>query len=61
MLKGLRKNPVKTLGGIKTEEHSPKGSRTPVSGVRGRCPRPLDDGATFLFKYRIYRDLSRIR
>ena len=22
----------------------PKGSRTPVSGVRGRRPRPLDDG-----------------
>jgi integrase len=23
----------------------PKGTRTPVPGVRGRCPRPLDDGA----------------
>lgn len=23
---------------------SPKGTRTPVSGVRGQCPRPLDDG-----------------
>ena len=23
---------------------SPKGNRTPVYGVRGRCPRPLDDG-----------------
>ena len=23
----------------------PKGTRTPVTGVRGRCPRPLDDGA----------------
>ncbi len=22
----------------------PKGTRTPVFGVRGRCPRPLDDG-----------------
>ena len=22
----------------------PKGSRTPVNDVRGRCPRPLDDG-----------------
>ncbi len=22
----------------------PRGTRTPVSGVRGRCPRPLDDG-----------------
>lgn len=23
----------------------PKGTRTPVAGVRGQCPRPLDDGA----------------
>jgi hypothetical protein len=23
---------------------SPKGNRTPVYGVRGLCPRPLDDG-----------------
>jgi hypothetical protein len=22
----------------------PKGSRTPVPSVKGRCPRPLDDG-----------------
>ena len=22
----------------------PTGSRTPVTGVKGRCPRPLDDG-----------------
>ena len=22
----------------------PKGSRTPVLAVKGRCPRPLDDG-----------------
>ena len=24
---------------------SPKGIRTPVASVKGRCPRPLDDGA----------------
>lgn len=24
----------------------PKGTRTPVTGVRGQCPRPLDDGAS---------------
>ena len=22
----------------------PKGIRTPVAAVKGRCPRPLDDG-----------------
>jgi hypothetical protein len=24
----------------------PKGIRTPVTAVKGRCPRPLDDGDT---------------
>ncbi len=33
--------PLQTLIG------SAKGIRTPVSGVRGQRPRPLDDGATF--------------
>jgi hypothetical protein len=23
---------------------TPKGIRTPVASVKGRCPRPLDDG-----------------
>ena len=22
----------------------PRGNRTPVAGVKGQCPRPLDDG-----------------
>ena len=26
----------------------PRGSRTPVAAVKGRCPRPLDDGDGFL-------------
>ena len=26
---------------------SPKGTRTPVTGVRGQCPRPLDDETIF--------------
>ena len=25
----------------------PKGTRTPVAGVKGRSPRPLDDGDRF--------------
>ena len=27
----------------------PKGIRTPVTAVKGRCPRPLDDGDAGLF------------
>ena len=30
-------NQLKSIGG-------PNGSRTRVTDVRGRCPRPLDDG-----------------
>jgi hypothetical protein len=26
---------------------------SPVSAVRGRCPRPLDDGTRSLFSYQI--------
>jgi hypothetical protein len=32
---------------VKTEKSDngvPKGIRTPVTAVKGRCPRPLDDG-----------------
>ena len=25
---------------------APKGIRIPVAGLKGRCPRPLDDGGT---------------
>ena len=35
-------NIFRTAG--KRVEDSPKGNRTPVIAVRGRCPRPLDDG-----------------
>ena len=28
------------------EANDPEGIRTPVTAVKGRCPRPLDDGAT---------------
>ena len=26
------------------EHHTPKGIRTPVAGLKSRCPGPLDDG-----------------
>lgn len=28
----------------KNDRDTPKGIRTPVASVKGRCPRPLDDG-----------------
>ncbi|MFM1798325.1 MAG: hypothetical protein RLZZ117_603 [Cyanobacteriota bacterium] len=30
--------------GIARMVNTPKGIRTPVASVKGRCPRPLDDG-----------------
>ena len=29
----------------------PKGIRTPVTAVKGQCPRPLDDGDLKLFSF----------
>ena len=37
---GHIRNRLKLLG-------VPTGSRTPVAGVKGRCPRPLDDGDAY--------------
>ena len=34
----------------------PRGVRTPVAAVRGRCPRPLDDGDAVL---QLYNDFNR--
>jgi hypothetical protein len=39
-------NPLNLFGG-------PKGIRTPVTDVRGQCPRPLDDGTIFLIQFQI--------
>ena len=30
---------------------APKGIRIPVDGVKGRCPRPLDDGGKATLEY----------
>jgi hypothetical protein len=40
---------IKKVAGYRTETTVfiigvPTGSRTPVTGVKGPCPRPLDDG-----------------
>ena len=32
-------------------DSTPKGIRIPVTSVKGRCPRPLDDGGLFLFTF----------
>ena len=38
----------------------PKGIRTPVTAVKGRCPRPLDDGDLKLF-FRVFGGARRDR
>ena len=37
---------------IKTR-NDPVGIRTPVTGVKGQCPKPLDDGAAYLVLGRV--------
>jgi hypothetical protein len=31
----------------------PRGNRTPVAGVKGQCPRPLDDGDVYMGRARL--------
>ena len=38
-----QKKPLKSAAFFKNSG-VPKGIRTPVTAVKGRCPRPLDDG-----------------
>ena len=47
-------NPSFLVGG-------PKGIRTPVTDVRGQCPRPLDDGTTFLMEFQMANEKFKIR
>ena len=35
------------LGSLRMKNPTPKGIRIPVTSVKGRCPRPLDDGGIF--------------
>ncbi len=41
------KDPPPSLNLIVSFEYTPKGIRIPVASVKGRCPRPLDDGGLF--------------
>ena len=38
--------------------YDPYGSRTRIAAVKGRCPKPLDEGATFLYYFN-NRQMSR--
>jgi hypothetical protein len=43
----VRTNPVQPNRTSLRCVHTPTGTRTPVSAVRGRCPGPLDDGGVY--------------
>src|SRR5579859_8156831 len=44
----FRKNILTSYETVRGRTDTPKGTRTPVFAVRGRCPRPLDDGGMSL-------------
>ncbi len=41
-------------------KNTPKGIRIPVASVKGRCPRPLDDGGLCLFAFLNLAKQSRV-
>ncbi len=43
-----KKRPAKIIANLLILLGVPTGIRTPVTGVKGRCPRPLDDGDIYL-------------
>ncbi len=45
---------MNTLNSLSVQ-HTPKGIRTPVASVKGRCPRPLDDGGEAVFETPLFR------
>ncbi len=44
---------------IPRHETTPKGNRTPVAGMKSRCPRPLDDGGKRCLSQRETSDIER--
>ena len=50
---GKEKRVEIVLQPIKSTNGGPKGIRTPVTDVRGQCPRPLDDGTIFLIQFQM--------
>jgi hypothetical protein len=38
---------------LKEIKSVPRGNRTPVAGVKGQCPRPLDDGDVHMGRARL--------
>ena len=46
MSKGVRfvKGADASTMGMSVKASAPKGIRTPVAGLKGQCPSPLDDG-----------------
>jgi hypothetical protein len=49
---------VLKYGLTNTQIGTPNGIRIHVGGVKGRCPRPLDDGGTPLTVYQTSADLT---
>ena len=60
---GKKKSPIKgELFSVFSDLiDTPKGIRTPVASVKGRCPRPLDDGGEAMFEKRVSEHQSKLR
>ena len=43
----IEKNIVSTRNYVQ-KINTPRGIRIPVTSVKGKCPRPLDDGGSFI-------------
>ncbi len=50
-----QKHPIKKKQTLTDLLNSAKGTRTLVTGVRGQCPGPLDDGTEFRHIQRVFK------